>query len=103
MAQATIEQNGSMAPSQGGQGSRKAKLGLLPTASTAVEVNYRGKVIEETTWAQLPHNTVFSVNSDGSHPYLKLAKSRYLNLVTSDVVTSVPANAQQKVYRVSLT
>lgn len=78
------------------------KMGLLPTASTSTEVTYTGKVVLETTWSSLPARKLFSVNADGSHPYFKVSKSSYVDLVTGEVTTAVPPTAQQKVYRVAL-
>lgn len=101
MAQATAEQNG-QATNQGGQHPKNRKIGLLPTASGGGEVVYKGKVVQETTWAQLPPRRMFSVSSDGSHPYYKISKSSYADLVTDEVTTAVPSESQQKVYRISL-
>lgn len=101
MAQATAEQNG-QAANQGGQPPKNRKIGLLPTASGGGEVVYKGKVVQETTWERLPARKLFSVSADGSHPYYKISKSSYADLITDEVTTAVPANAQTKVYRIAL-
>ncbi len=103
MATAVQEQNGQTATSEGGKGKRERKVGLLPSAAAdQKEVSYTGKIIQETTWAALTGRKLFSVNPDGSHPYLKLSKSSYYDLVTEEVVTSVPITTAQKVYRIKL-
>lgn len=101
MAQATIEQNG-QATNQGEKATKEKRFGMLPTASGGSEVIYKGRVIQETTWAQLPPRRMFSVSPDGSHPYYKISKSSYVDLVTEEVTTSVPSGTHQKVYRISL-
>jgi hypothetical protein len=102
MAQ-TNQPNDSAANNDGGKPANKdKKMGLLPTASNSTEVTYSGKVVTETTWSRLPARKLFSVNSDGSHPYFKVSKSSYVDLITGEVTTSVPPSAQQKVYRVAL-
>jgi hypothetical protein len=101
MAANTIqEQNGQATESKP---KKQRKVGLLPSAASdqkAVVLN--GKIIEETTWSALKGRKLFSVNPDGSHPYLKLSKSSYLDLVTEEPVTSVPVTSAQKVYRIKL-
>ncbi len=85
-----------------GKKNRSNKLGLLPTTSDEKEVIYKGKVIKETTWQGLKARTIFSMSSDGSHPYFKNSKSSFTDLVTGDVTTNVPPSTQQKVYQVKL-
>lgn len=103
MAVATQEQNGSAIALEGGKSKRERKVGLLPTAAGDQKaVTFAGKIIQETTWSALKGRKLFSVNPDGSHPYLKLSKSSYYDLVTEEVVTSVPITTQQKVYRIKL-
>lgn len=102
MATAVQEQNGTTI-TEGGKSKRERKVGLLPTAAADQKaVSFNGKIIQETTWSALKGRKLFSVNPDGSHPYLKLSKSSYYDLVTEEVVTSVPITTQQKVYRIKL-
>lgn len=82
---------------------RERKVGLLPSsANEQTEVQYTGKIIEETNWAQLKSRQLFSVNPNGSHPYLKVSKSSFVDLITEETTTGVPLNSNQKVYRVKL-
>jgi hypothetical protein len=100
MAVATQEQNGAQAE---GKMKRPRKVGLLPTAAAEQKpVNFAGKIIEETTWSALKGKALFSVSPDGSHPYIKLSKSSYYDMVTEETMTSVPITTQQKVYRIKL-
>lgn len=102
MPVATQEQNGS-AIAQEAKVKKERKTGLLPSATTDQKtVTYSGKVIEETSWSLLKGKCIFSVSPDGSHPYLKLSKSSYLDLVTEEPVTGVPLNTNHKVYRIKL-
>jgi hypothetical protein len=95
--------NGQLTEEEKEKRTREKKVGLLPTAAAEQKpVEYNGKIIQETTWSALKGRKLFSVNSDGSHPYLKLSKSSYYDLVTEEVVTSVPITSQQKVYRIKL-
>ena len=103
MAVATQEQNGQAIAQEGGKPKKERSVGLLPSAAGEQKpVTFNGKIIEETTWAALKARRLFSVNSDGSHPYLKISKSSYLDLVTEEPVTGVPLNTNQKVYRIKL-
>ncbi len=103
MASAVQETNGHTATTEGSKGKRERKVGLLPTAAgDQKEVIYNGKIIQETTWSALKGRKLFSVNPDGSHPYLKLSKSSYYDLVTEEVMTNVPMTSGQKVYRIKL-
>lgn len=102
MATATQEQNGQSTQVEG-KNKRARKVGLLPTAAAEQKsVTFAGKIIEETTWSALKGKTLFSVSPDGSHPYLKLSKSSYYDMVTEETMTSVPITTQQKVYRIKL-
>jgi hypothetical protein len=102
-ASAVQEQNGQATALEGGKSKRERKVGLLPTAAGDQKaVSFAGKIIQETTWSALKGRKLFSVNPDGSHPYLKLSKSSYYDLVTEEVVTSVPITTAQKVYRIKL-
>lgn len=106
MAQATAENGQVTATNNAGNGGKppkERKIGLLPTPSEGKEVVYKGKVIAETTWHQLGARKVFSVNPGGEHPYFKISKSSYCDLVTGEIATGVPVTDQRKVYRVSLT
>lgn len=95
--------NDSAANNDGGKAiNKEQRMGLLPTASNSVEVTYSGKVVAELTWSRLPARKLFSVNADGSHPYFKVSKSSYVDLITNEVTTAVPPSAQTKVYRVAL-
>lgn len=102
MAVATQEQNGQAAQTEA-KPRRERKVGLLPTAAAEQKsVTFAGKIIEETTWSALKGKTLFSVSPDGSHPYLKLSKSSYYDMVTEETMTSVPITTAQKVYRIKL-
>jgi hypothetical protein len=82
---------------------RERKMGLLPEApKEQTEVTLKGKIIQETTWNVLQPRKLFSMSADGSHPYLKLSKSSYCDLVTEEVTTNIPLGTAQKVYRIKL-
>ena len=103
MATATQEQNGQSTAITSEKSKKERRVGLLPTAASEQKpVTFVGKIIQETTWSALKGRKLFSVNADGSHPYLKLSKSSYYDLITEEVVTSVPITTQQKVYRIKL-
>lgn len=103
MPVATQEQNGSAIAQEGAKPKKERKVGLLPSAANEQKtVTYSGKIIEETSWSALKGRHLFSVNADGSHPYLKLSKSSYLDLVTEEPTTGVPLNSNHKVYRIKL-
>ncbi len=105
MAQPQPEEN-KLTAIEGGRTDRPKdrKIGLLPTAvGNSTEVTYRGRIVKETTWAQLkPRKGLFSPNADGSYPCFKISKSSYTDLTLDEVVTNVPVNANNKVYQVTL-
>ncbi len=82
---------------------RDRKIGLLPTpTSELAEVEYKGKVVAEMTWATLPARKMFSVNSNGASPCFKISKSSYFDIMTEEVCTNVPPQSQLKVYRIRI-
>lgn len=101
MAQATVQNEQPTTDKESKK--RDRKIGLLPTpTSELAEVEYKGKVVAEMTWATLPPRRLFSVNSNGSNPCFKISKSSYCNIMTEEVSTNVPPQSQLKVYRIRI-